>query len=77
MFFHHTKQQLENKLIYLLYIQKLVMEGYCVRCKSKQAMKEAQEKTTANGRRMMSGKCTTCATKVNVFVGGGKPKVSK
>lgn len=53
------------------------MEGYCVRCKSKQAMKEAQEKTTANGRRMMSGKCTTCATKVNVFVGGGKPKVSK
>ena len=32
------------------------------------SIKDAKEKTTANGRRMMSGKCPTCATKVNVFV---------
>lgn len=50
------------------------MEGYCVRCKSKQTIKDAKEKTTANGRQMMSGECPTCATKVNVFVSSKSKK---
>jgi hypothetical protein len=44
------------------------MEGYCVICKQKQAMEQAKEKKTANGRLMMSGVCKKCGTKVNVFV---------
>lgn len=44
------------------------MEGYCVRCKSKQTMSQAIEKTTANGRRMMSGVCAKCNCKMNVFL---------
>lgn len=44
------------------------MEAYCVRCKSKQTMSQPQEKTTANGRRMMSGNCPKCNCKMNVFL---------
>ena len=44
------------------------MEGYCVRCKSKQAMSDAKEKTTSNGRLMMSGTCSKCNCKMNVFL---------
>ena len=44
------------------------MEGYCVRCKCKQTITNAKEKTTSNGRHMMSGTCPKCSTKINVFV---------
>lgn len=44
------------------------MEGYCVICKCKQTIKEPKEKTTSNGRKMMTGICPVCKTKINVFV---------
>jgi DNA polymerase II large subunit len=44
------------------------MEGYCLVCKSKQHIQQAKQKTTSNGRHMMSGSCPKCGTTVNVFV---------
>ena len=38
------------------------MEGYCVKCKKKQEMKDAKEETMKNGRKAMKGKCPACAT---------------
>jgi len=44
------------------------MEGFCVMCKSKQKMEQAKEKKTSNGSLMMSGTCSKCGTKMNVFI---------
>lgn len=44
------------------------MLGFCVRCKSKQTISQPKEKTTSNGRKMITGACLKCATKINVFV---------
>ena len=33
------------------------MEGYCLKCKAKKEMKEANEITMKNGRKAMKGKC--------------------
>lgn len=44
------------------------MEGYCVRCKSKQNLTNPKEKTTANKRRMLTGKCAQCNCKMSVFL---------
>lgn len=44
------------------------MEGYCVRCKAKQSISNAEEKITANKRRMVSGTCPKCDCKMNVFL---------
>lgn len=44
------------------------MEGYCVICKTKQQIQQAKDKTTSNGRHMLSGYCPKCGTKINVFV---------
>ncbi len=38
------------------------MEGYCVKCKAKRDMKDANEVTMKNGRKAMKGKCPTCGT---------------
>lgn len=38
------------------------VEAYCVKCKAKRNMKEANEVTMANGRKAMKGKCPTCGT---------------
>jgi hypothetical protein len=46
------------------------MLGFCVRCKSKQTITQPKEKTTSNGRKMMTGACQKCNTKINVFVSG-------
>lgn len=46
------------------------IEAYCVKCKSKSAMKDVVEKVAKNGRKMLSGVCVKCATKMNKFVGG-------
>ena len=32
-------------------------EGYCVKCKAKKEMKDAQEVTMKNGRKAMKGSC--------------------
>ncbi len=37
-------------------------EGYCVKCKAKQEMKDAQEVKMKNGRRALKGCCPKCGT---------------
>ena len=37
-------------------------EGYCVRCKAKKAMAEANVVTMKNGRAAARGKCPDCGT---------------
>ena len=37
-------------------------EAYCVKCKAKKEMKDAQEVTMKNGRKAMKGKCPDCST---------------
>ncbi len=37
-------------------------QGYCVKCKAKKAMVDAQKVTMKNGRPAMKGKCPTCGT---------------
>lgn len=38
------------------------MEAYCVKCKAKKGMKDAQKVTMKNGRTAMKGKCPDCGT---------------
>jgi hypothetical protein len=38
------------------------MEGYCVKCKAKRDMADAEEVTMKNGRSAMKGKCSKCGT---------------
>ncbi len=40
------------------------MEAYCVKCKSKREMKDAQEVKLKNGKPAVSGTCSTCGTKM-------------
>ena len=37
-------------------------EGYCVKCRAKREMADAQEVTMKNGRPAMKGKCSVCGT---------------
>ena len=39
-------------------------EGYCVKCKSKREIQEAQEITMKNGRPATQGLCPECGTKI-------------
>lgn len=36
--------------------------AYCVKCKAKQEMKDAQTVTMKNGREALQGKCSVCGT---------------
>ncbi len=38
------------------------MEGYCVKCKAKREIADAQEVKMKNGRPAMKGKCPECGT---------------
>lgn len=38
------------------------MEGYCVKCKKKQEIKDAKEVTLKNGKKAMKGSCPVCGT---------------
>ena len=40
------------------------MEAYCVRCKGKKEMKEAEKVIMKNGRTAMKGKCPDCGTRL-------------
>lgn len=40
----------------------IMTEAYCVKCKGKKEMSEAQETTMKNGRKAMKGKCPDCGT---------------
>lgn len=39
-------------------------EGYCVKCKSKREIKDAQEIIMKNGRPATQGVCPVCGTKI-------------
>ncbi|MDD5341601.1 MAG: DUF5679 domain-containing protein [Patescibacteria group bacterium] len=39
-------------------------EGYCVKCKAKKEMSDAQEIKMKNGRPAVTGKCPACGTKM-------------
>ncbi len=39
-------------------------EGYCVKCKSKREIKDAQAITMKNGRPATQGTCPVCGTKI-------------
>ena len=54
---------------------KLVIEAYCVKCKSKRDMKDDKQITMKNGRQAITGICTTCGTKM-FKIGGGSAKVA-
>jgi len=38
------------------------MEGYCVKCKAKKEIKDANKVTMKNGRLAMKGSCPSCGT---------------
>jgi hypothetical protein len=40
------------------------MEGYCVKCKEKREMKDAQQVTMKNGKPAQQGVCPVCGTKI-------------
>ena len=44
-------------------------EGYCVKCKKKQEIKNAKEVTLKNGKKAIKGECSTCGTKMFRIVG--------
>ena len=44
-------------------------EGYCVKCKSKREMADAQEVVMKNKRRALKGKCSTCGTGMYKILG--------
>jgi hypothetical protein len=48
------------------------MKGYCMKCKSKNEMKDEQEVTMKNGRKAMKGKCTVCGTSMFCILGKAK-----
>lgn len=45
------------------------MEAYCVKCKAKKEMVDAQEVEMKNGRRAMKGKCPDCGTSMFKILG--------
>ena len=38
------------------------MDAYCVKCKAKKEMKDAEKVSMKNGRPAMKGKCPDCGT---------------
>ncbi len=47
-------------------------EGFCVKCRSKQSIKNGVVKQTPNGRQMVQGTCPKCGTKVTRFLAAPK-----
>jgi hypothetical protein len=43
-------------------------EGYCVKCRKKQQVKNGEVARTANGRPMAKGACPECGTTVTRFL---------
>ncbi len=44
------------------------VKGYCLKCKKQQPMNDGKLKTTTNGRKMMTGTCKSCGTKMCKFM---------
>lgn len=45
---------------------------YCVRCKKKTEMKEAQRVTMSNGKPALKGQCSVCGTTMNAILPANK-----
>lgn len=43
-------------------------EGYCVKCRKKQEIKDGKVEVSDKGRRMAKGKCPDCGTNVTRFL---------
>jgi hypothetical protein len=41
---------------------------FCLKCKSKQSVRDITEKSTSNNRKYVQGLCTVCNTKCNKFL---------
>lgn len=48
----------------MLAMVKNMVEAYCVKCRKKVEMKDAQKVTMKNGKPAMQGVCPNCGTKV-------------
>lgn len=48
------------------------MEGYCVKCKKKQEIKDPKEVTLKNGKNALKGSCPACGTGMFRIVGKKK-----
>ena len=42
----------------------ILMEGYCVKCRTKREMRDARAITMKNGRPATQGTCPVCGTKI-------------
>jgi hypothetical protein len=51
--------------------------GYCLKEKVKHDMKDAEIKHTKNGRSYVSGLCSSCNCKMNVFLKKEKSEMNK
>lgn len=51
------------------------VQGYCLKCREKRDMVDAQEVKLKNDRPAMQGKCAVCGTKITVI--GGKKAAEK
>ncbi len=50
------------------------MTGYCVKCKGKKEMKDAQQVKMKNGRPAVKGKCPDCGTGMYCILSSDKKK---
>jgi len=48
----------------------LMLEGYCVKCKTRKEISDGVEETMKNGRRAIKGRCSTCGTVMFKILGG-------
>ena len=48
------------------------VEAYCVKCRKKSEMVEAEDVVMSNGKRAVRGKCRACGTGMYKIVGGAK-----
>jgi len=45
------------------------MEAYCMKCKQKREVKNAEEKVNEKGLKMIKGQCSVCGTNVAKILG--------
>lgn len=59
-----------NFFLFVYYIYNIEMSEsmYCVKCKEFTETSDLENKTTANGREMLQGRCNVCGTKKTKFV---------
>jgi Domain of unknown function (DUF5679) len=50
----------------------IMAEYYCVKCKKKTEIKDAQRVTMKNGKPALKGHCSVCGTTVNAILGAEK-----